>query len=110
MAKRKGLHDKQTTINQFWEANLYKGMPMVHTTDGYIVPWNKNMIVEQLHRETQLADIVFSIEPISSGYANKIAGEVERRVKLTKPKFANKAYTSNHGRRSIYLPGIVRVI
>ena len=89
MAKRKSLPDKQMTIDKFFPSTLYRGMPMVRTTDGYLVPWEKHMIVEQLHRETQLAETIFNINPINGGYADKIAAEVERRVKLTKPKFVS---------------------
>ncbi|TET72365.1 anaerobic ribonucleoside-triphosphate reductase [Candidatus Bathyarchaeota archaeon] len=64
-------------------------MPMVRTTDGYLVPWNKNMIIDQLVRETQLATTVFGLDPISGGYAEKISDEVERRVRLSKPKFVS---------------------
>ncbi|MGD2201353.1 MAG: anaerobic ribonucleoside-triphosphate reductase, partial [Candidatus Bathyarchaeota archaeon] len=62
---------------------------MVRTTDGYLVPWEKALIVEQLRRETQLARTVFGLEPINGLYAEKIADEVERRVRLSKPKFVS---------------------
>ena len=60
-------------------------MPMVRTTDGYLVPWDKTMITEQLHRETQLARTIFGLDPINGLYAEKIADEVERRVRVSKP-------------------------
>ena len=60
---------------------------MVRTSDEYLVPWDKNMISDQLIRETQLARTVFGLEPISTLFAEKIANEVERRVRLSKPKF-----------------------
>jgi ribonucleoside-triphosphate reductase len=62
---------------------------MVRTTDGYLVPWDKNMISDQLHRETQLARTIFGLEPINNLEAEKIADEVERRVRLSKPKFVS---------------------
>ena len=62
---------------------------MVQTTDGYLVPWDKTRIVEQLHQETQLAKLMFGIEGINGGYAEKIADEIERRIRLMKPKFVS---------------------
>ena len=51
-------------------------MPMVRTTDEYLVPWDRNMISDQLIRETQLARTVFGLDPISTLYPEKIADEV----------------------------------
>ena len=67
----------------------YRGMPMVRTTDGYLVTWNKKRIVEQLLEETQLAEKMFGIPPIGLGYAEKIADEIEYRVKKMKPSFVS---------------------
>ena len=90
MPKRRKTSDNQTVLNQFYKAErTYRGMPMVRTTDGYLLPWNKNMIIEQLHRETQLAKTIFDLDPINGLYSDKIADEVERRVKLSKPKFVS---------------------
>jgi ribonucleoside-triphosphate reductase len=80
----------QTYIDQFSKAErVYRGMPMVRTTDGYLVPWDKTRIVEQLQRETQLAKIMFGMEPLSGLKAEKIADEVDRRIRLIKPKFVS---------------------
>ena len=87
MPRRRKSSVNQKGLNEFFKsARTYRGMPMVRTTDGYLVPWDKNMIVEQLHKETQLAKTIFNLEPINGGYAEKIADEVERRVRLSKPK------------------------
>ena len=46
----------QTDLVQFYmSARVYQGMPMVRTTDEYLVPWDRNMISGQLIRETQRA-------------------------------------------------------
>jgi ribonucleoside-triphosphate reductase len=80
----------QTYINQYSKAErVYRGMPMVRTTDGYLVPWDKTRIIEQLQRETQLAKIMFGMEPLSGLKAEKIANEVDRRIRLIKPKFVS---------------------
>jgi ribonucleoside-triphosphate reductase len=65
------------------------GMPMVHTTDGFLLPWDKARITDMLAKETQLAEKMFGIPSISNYYAEKIAEEVERRFKLTKPKWVS---------------------
>ena len=59
---------------------------MVRTTDGYLVEWNKARIVDQLVRETELAETMFGIPPLSPLKAEKLSQEVERRIKLIKPK------------------------
>jgi len=86
----KELSMGQTYINQYSKAErVYRGMPMVRTTDGYLVPWDKTRIIEQLQRETQLAKIMFGMEPLSGLKAEKIANEVDRRIRLIKPKFVS---------------------
>jgi len=88
MARRRKKKAQQTVLHQFYKSErTYRGMPMVRTTDGYLVPWDKSMIKEQLQRETQLAETLFDLEPINELYSEKIADEVERRVRLSKPKF-----------------------
>ena len=90
MKRVKDLPMGQTYIDQFSKAErVYRGMPMVRTTDGYLVPWDKTRIVEQLQRETQLAKIMFGMEPLSGLKAEKIADEVDRRIRLIKPKFVS---------------------
>ncbi|MGQ9680511.1 MAG: anaerobic ribonucleoside-triphosphate reductase [Candidatus Bathyarchaeia archaeon] len=91
MGKKRSFNpEKQKALDQFWKSErIYKGMPMVRTTDGYLVPWDKKRIVEQLHEETQLAKTMFDLDPINDGYAEKIADEIERRIRVMKPKFVS---------------------
>jgi len=90
LRRGRSLPEKQTVLEQFYKsARTYRGMPMVRTTDGYLVPWKKERIVEQLQRETQLAEIVFGLEPLNGSYAEKIADEVERRIKKMRPRFVS---------------------
>ncbi|MBN1683579.1 anaerobic ribonucleoside-triphosphate reductase [Candidatus Bathyarchaeota archaeon] len=77
-------------IDQFYKAErLYRGMPMVRTTDGYLVPWDKNRIIEQLQRETALAKTMFDMEPLNGLKAEKVANAVEKRIRLIKPKYVS---------------------
>jgi anaerobic ribonucleoside-triphosphate reductase len=90
MKRVKEMPSGQTYINQYSKAErVYRGMPMVRTTDGYLVPWDKTRIIEQLQRETQLAEIMFGMEPLSGLKAEKIANEVDRRIRLIRPKFVS---------------------
>ena len=89
MAKHRDLPQYQRRIDEFFTDSLFMGMPMVHTTDGYLVPWDKTRIVDMLEKETTLAEKMFDIPAISELTAEKIANEVERRFRLTKPRFVS---------------------
>ncbi len=89
MAKNRNLPQHQRQIEEFFSDNAYMGMPMVHTTDGFLVPWDKTRIVAMLNKETQLAETMFDIPAISELTAERLADEVERRFRLTKPRFVS---------------------
>jgi len=89
LAKHRDLPQYQSRIDEFFTDSLFMGMPMVHTTDGYLVPWDKGRIVDMLAKETTLAEKMFDIPAISELSAEKIADEVERRFRLTKPRFVS---------------------
>jgi anaerobic ribonucleoside-triphosphate reductase len=91
MARMRDLPPYQRRIEEFFTENMYMGMPMVHTTDGYLVPWDKTRIVNMLNRETTLAEKMFDIPAISELTSEKISDEVERRIRLTKPRFVSGA-------------------
>ena len=68
--KRSFDPERQRALDQFWKSErVYRGMPMVRTTDGYLVPWDKRRIVDQLHEETQLAKIMFHLDAINGDYS-----------------------------------------
>jgi len=89
LAKNRTLPQHQRQIDEFFSDNVYMGMPMVHTTDGFLVPWDKTRIVAMLNKETQLAETMFDIPAISELTAERLADEVERRFRLTKPRFVS---------------------
>jgi len=91
LAKYRDLPHYQRRIDEFFTTSLYMGMPMVHTSDGYLVPWDKSNIKESLLRETQLAEKMFDIPSISELAAARVAEEVERRFRLTKPRFVSSS-------------------
>ena len=66
---------------------IQKILPKVRRTDGFIVPWNRSAIVEQLLTETKLAEEFYEIEPMSEAEAQEIAFEVEKKVFTLKLNF-----------------------
>ncbi len=53
---------------------------MVRGTDGFIVPWDRNEIVEQLLTETKLAEEFYETRAISRQEAEDVALEVENKI------------------------------
>ncbi|MGB3944256.1 MAG: anaerobic ribonucleoside-triphosphate reductase, partial [Methanothrix sp.] len=62
-------------------------MPMVRTTDGHLMRWNREAVVKQLLRETKLSMQFYRIPGISEEEAAEIAREVERRIRWMDVKF-----------------------
>jgi len=84
------VNSKIPPLDLFFKAvRTYRGMPMVRTTDGYLVPWDREKIVESLLKETRLAEEIFSIPPMKRDYAEKVAEEAERRIKEMRPKIVS---------------------
>jgi anaerobic ribonucleoside-triphosphate reductase len=59
---------------------IQKLRPMVRGTDGFIVPWDRNEIVEQLLTETKLAEQFYETRAISRQEAEEVALEVENKI------------------------------
>jgi len=89
MARNRDLPPYQRRIEEFYTENVYMGMPMVRTTDGYLIPWDKTRIIDMLDKETTLAEKMFDIPAISEMAAEKVADEAERRIKLTRPRYVS---------------------
>ncbi|HII07208.1 MAG TPA: anaerobic ribonucleoside-triphosphate reductase [Methanotrichaceae archaeon] len=62
-------------------------MPMVRTTDGHLMRWDKEAVMNQLLRETKLSEQFYRIPGISEEEAREIAREVERRIRWMDVKF-----------------------
>ena len=54
--------------------------PMVRGTDGFMVPWRRNEIVEQLLTETKLAEEFYETRAINREEAEEIAFDVEQKI------------------------------
>jgi anaerobic ribonucleoside-triphosphate reductase len=59
---------------------VQKLRPMVRGTDGFMVPWDRNEIVEQLLTETKLAEEFYETRAISRKEAEDVALEVENKI------------------------------
>jgi anaerobic ribonucleoside-triphosphate reductase len=59
---------------------IQKLRPMVRGTDGFIIPWNRNEIVEQLLTETKLAEEFYETRAINRQEAEEIALDVEQKI------------------------------
>jgi anaerobic ribonucleoside-triphosphate reductase len=59
---------------------IQKLRPMVRGTDGFMVPWNRNEIVEQLLTETKLAEEFYDTRAMNRQEAEGIAFEVEQKI------------------------------
>ena len=65
------------------------GMPRVRTSDGYLLPWDRGRIVDQLTRETVLAEEMFGLPPMGKRQASRIANMVEEQLKNMNPQFVS---------------------
>lgn len=64
-----------------------KPLPMVRSSSGHFIPWNRQSIVNSLLRETKLATMFFDVRPITEEEAESIALEVEAKVRSMDLKF-----------------------
>ena len=62
-------------------------LPKVRTTDGFMVNWDRNMIVNQLLKETKLSAIFYNKPPITKEEALEVAKEAEKIIKKMNIKF-----------------------
>jgi len=56
-------------------------MPLVRTSDGFILPWNREAIIKQLLRETSLAHTFYGIRPMKRAEAQRFAEIAEKKIK-----------------------------
>ncbi|MBN1133663.1 MAG: anaerobic ribonucleoside-triphosphate reductase, partial [Methanosarcinaceae archaeon] len=62
-------------------------MPKVRTTDGHMVDWDRNVVVNQLLKETKLSEQFYDKPAITKEEAQDIAKETERRIRAMNIKF-----------------------
>jgi len=85
------LSDDQLSDNQPVQKTLdgmfLSPLPKVRTTDGFIVNWDRNIIVNQLLKETKLSEIFYNKPAITKEEAFDIAKEAERIIRRMSAKF-----------------------
>lgn len=62
-------------------------LPRVRTTDGFILNWDRNIIVNQLLKETKLSEIFYNKPSITKEEAIEIAKDAEKIIKKMNLKF-----------------------
>ncbi|RLG22607.1 anaerobic ribonucleoside-triphosphate reductase [Methanosarcinales archaeon] len=62
-------------------------LPKVRTTDGHIMEWDKERIVETLIKESKLAEHFYGMPPMDRDTAWNVAREAEKRIIWMNPKF-----------------------
>ena len=85
------LSDDQLSDNQPVQKTLdglsLSPLPKVRTTDGFIVNWDRNVIVNQLLKETKLSEVFYNKPAITKEEAVDIAKEAERIIRRMSAKF-----------------------
>ncbi|NPE32047.1 anaerobic ribonucleoside-triphosphate reductase, partial [Methanococcoides sp. SA1] len=75
------------SLQQTLDGQFISTMPKVRTTDGHMVQWDRNIVVNQLLKETTLSEWYHNISSISKDEAHDIAKETEKRIRGMNIKF-----------------------
>ena len=70
-------------------AKADKLLPMVRSSSGHFIPWNRRNIVNSLLKETKLATMFFNVRPMTEEEAESIALEVEEKIRSMDLKFVS---------------------
>lgn len=68
------------TLQSTLEGVFIPAMPVVRTTDGHVVAWDRERIVRQILEETRLVGIFYGYESADEDTAREIARLVEQRI------------------------------
>jgi anaerobic ribonucleoside-triphosphate reductase len=68
------------TLQATLEGVFVPAMPVVRTTDGHVVPWDRERIVCQILEETRLVEIFYGYESADDETAREVARLVEQRI------------------------------
>ncbi|SES78775.1 ribonucleoside-triphosphate reductase class III catalytic subunit [Methanococcoides vulcani] len=75
------------SMQQTLDGQLISTMPKVRTTDGHMVSWDRNIVVNQLLKETALSEWYHNIDSITKEEAHDIARETEKRIRSMNIRF-----------------------
>ena len=80
------LSDNQP-VQKTLDGQSISPLPKVRTTAGFILNWDRNIIVNQLLKETKLSEIFYNKPAITKEEAVEIAKEAEKIIKKMNLKF-----------------------
>jgi len=72
---------RQETRQVTFDGLAVPALPFVRTTDGHIVEWDRQRIVNQIVKETRLVETFYGYEGATEEIAQEIALDVENRIK-----------------------------
>ncbi|AFV24414.1 anaerobic ribonucleoside-triphosphate reductase [Methanolobus psychrophilus R15] len=78
---------KPLAIQKTLDGNTISILPKVRTTAGHMVEWDRNIIINQLLKETKLSERFHGKPGIEKQEAHNIAKEVEHRIRSLELKF-----------------------
>ncbi len=73
---------KANIIQKTLEGAEVPAMPKVRTSDGHILDWDREAIVNQLIKETKLSEEFYKIPGIDEETARDVAKKVEKRIRM----------------------------
>lgn len=86
LSKSDQLSDNQP-VQKTLDGLSVSPLPKVRTTEGFILNWDRNIIVSQLLKETKLSEIFYSKPAITKEEAVDIAKEAEKIIRKMNIKF-----------------------
>lgn len=81
------ISSQKQAVQKTLDGHSISVMPKVRTTDGHMVEWNRNVVVNQLIKETKLAERFHNKPGITKEEAQEIAKDTERRIRQLDLKF-----------------------
>lgn len=86
LSKNDHLSDNQP-VQKTLDGLSVSPLPKVRNSDGFMANWDKNMIVNQLMKETKLSEIFYNKPAITKEEAIDIAREAEKIIRKMNLKF-----------------------
>ncbi|MGB8219910.1 MAG: anaerobic ribonucleoside-triphosphate reductase [Methanoregula sp.] len=71
---------RRETRQLTFDGGFSPALPPVRTTDGHIVDWDRNRIVDQIKKETKLVEDFYGYDGADDETAEEIARRVEQRI------------------------------
>ncbi len=78
---------ESSPLQQTLDGSFVSIMPKVRNTDGHMVEWDRNIVVNQLLKETSLSERFHGTPAITRDEAIDIAKETEKRIRSMNLKF-----------------------